>query len=342
MIPLGPLRVSDILNGAFTTIGRYWKQLLGTALAAYGVAAFLMIAAGFIAYASVSDQARAVFNMRGADEPTWPEIRPLLIAFACFWIVSVALVVLANVVIQTACPAIVQQAVLGRPITIDETARRAASRLGSVLGTVLLTVLIALPPIILFLIGFAGLLFLPNQVDEWPFEGPKWLFPVGMLGALALMPLSAWLWTRFSLAPSVAVIESSGPVASMRRSARLVDGAWWRIFGISLLGYALASVAAAMIQQVVNVVGLLSGQLTLTTSESRSPATQFLAFMGIYMVITLVAGVISQIITATLPQLVVNLLYVDQRIRNENLAPVLADAAGVTPAMGTPGTPPTH
>lgn len=327
VIPLGPLRVSEILNGAFATVGRYWKQLLGTALAAYGMAALLMAGAVAIAYLSVSDHVRTIFDERDAAEPPWAEIRPLVIAFVCLWIFAMILVMTANAVIQAACPAIVQQAVLGRPITFGETARKAGSRLASVLGAALLTALTAVPPMALFLLGFTGLLFLPNHVDGWPFHGPMWLFPVGLLGALALMPLSIWLWTRFSLAPSVAVIESSGPITALRRSARLVRGAWWRIFGVSLLGYLLAGVAAALIQQAVNLVGIITGQLNFATTGSDPSPAQFLAFLGGYMAITLVAGVISQIVTAAFPQLVINLLYVDQRIRTENLGPVLANAA---------------
>ncbi|MEK8142609.1 hypothetical protein NKH18_10685 [Streptomyces sp. M10(2022)] len=36
VIPLAPLSLGDVLNGAFSTIGRYWKQLFGMAAALYG------------------------------------------------------------------------------------------------------------------------------------------------------------------------------------------------------------------------------------------------------------------------------------------------------------------
>ncbi|WP_329069480.1 hypothetical protein [Streptomyces sp. NBC_01429] len=331
VIPLGPLRTSDILSGAFATISRYWKQLLGTALAVYGTAALAMAGAALVAYLAVGDHLRTIFGDRGDTEPPWAEIRPVVIAFACFWLFGVLLATATNAAIQTACPVIVQQAVLGRPVTIGEVARRTGARLPSVLGAVLLTFLTALPPAALFLLGCVGLLFVPSGAEDWPFEGPKWLLPVGFLGAFALMPLAVWLWTRFCLAPSVAVIESSGPVTALRRSAELVRGAWWRIFGVSLLGALLAGMAGALVQQVVNVLGMLTGQLSFTTDESGVSPARLLAFLGGYLIVTLVVGVISQAITATFPQLVLNLLYVDQRIRNENLGPVLATAASTSP-----------
>ncbi|RDG35599.1 hypothetical protein [Streptomyces corynorhini] len=329
VIPLAPLRTSDILNGAFSTISRHWKQLLGTALAVYAAAALLMAGAALVAYAAVGDHLRTIFGDRGDTEPPWAEIRPVVIAFVCFWLFGMVLLLISNTAIQAACPAVVRQAVLGRPITIGQVARTAGSRLASVLGASFLTFLTALPPLALFVLGCVGLLFVPSGADDWPFEGPRWLLPVGFLGALALVPLSTWLWIRFSLAPAVAVIESSGPITALRRSAELVRGAWWRIFGVSLLGTLLAGMAGALIQQIVNVVGMTGGQLSLTTDGSVIRPSQLLTFLAGYLVVALVAGVISQVVTATFPQLVLNLLYVDQRLRNENLGPTLAHAAGL-------------
>ncbi|HEY9438306.1 MAG TPA: hypothetical protein VIS29_06585, partial [Streptomyces sp.] len=39
VIPLAPLKLGDVLNGAFSTMGRYWKQVLGMGAALYGGAA---------------------------------------------------------------------------------------------------------------------------------------------------------------------------------------------------------------------------------------------------------------------------------------------------------------
>ena len=39
VIPLAPLGLGDVLGGAFSTMGRYWKQLFGMAAALYGGAA---------------------------------------------------------------------------------------------------------------------------------------------------------------------------------------------------------------------------------------------------------------------------------------------------------------
>lgn len=80
-----------------------------------------------------------------------------------------------------------------------------------------------------------------------------------------------WLWVRFSLAPAVAVIESRGPIAAMSRSAHLVRGAWWRIFGISLLAFAMAALAGLVFQQFVEALGVFPG--LFDTADDNSDLT---------------------------------------------------------------------
>ncbi len=43
------------------------------------------------------------------------------------------------------------------------------------------------------------------------------------------------------------MLEKQGIVTAMRRSARLVRGSWWRVFGIQLLAAIIAYVVAAII-----------------------------------------------------------------------------------------------
>ncbi|MFD7225970.1 oxidoreductase [Streptomyces sp. NPDC059892] len=332
MIPLAPLSLGDILGGAFATIGGYWKQLLGVAAAVYGMAVAAVATALAVAYALVGDRLREVVDTPHGVDPSWDDVRPLLIAFGCVWLLGMGILLVANAVVQAACSSVVQSAVLGRPTTFGAVWRRALSRFPAVLGAVILTGLIAVLPVALLTLGFTATLITYIAMDGSP-ASLFWLIPLGFLGALAVTPPAVWLWVRLCLAPAVAVIESRGPLASLRRSAGLVRGAWWRICGISLLAFAMASLAGFVIQQLINALTTVGNPLTPSALGGDPTAGQILVAVSGLLLLILVAQLIMQFLTTTFPQLVLNLLYVDQRIRTENLAPTLAEAAG-TPAHG--------
>lgn len=334
VIPLSPLDLGEILGGAFSTLGRYWKQLLGIAAAVYGTAFLLSGGALAVAYAAVGDHLETVADLPAGSNPAWADVQPLIVAFACLWIVVMAVLLLATAMMQTCCPAIVQEAVLGRRVKIGTVLLRALSRVPAVIGTVLLSGLIMLVPVLLFLTGLVATMATVIATGGWDPAGL--LIPLGFVGALVLWPPAVWLWVLFSLAPSAAVIESRGPAAALRRSAELVRGSWWRICGISLLAFVIASIAGMVIQQVFNMAGALPGAFDLGKLSYEPTFAEIFVAMSGYLILALVAQLISQIFATTFPQLVLNLLYIDQRIRHENLAPTLITAADTTPPPGPP------
>ncbi|MEE1754895.1 DUF7847 domain-containing protein [Streptomyces sp. SP18CS02] len=326
VIPLAPLGLGDILGGSFATIGRHWKQLLGIALAVYGAAALVVGAAVGIAYMSVRGTIDRV-AARPAEAPGRDEVVSLVITFGAVYLIGMLTLLVANSVIQASCPAVLQDAVLGRPTTFGRVWRRAWSRMPSVLGSVLLVSLISLIPLLLLATALIAMVvsFIAMAVDGS--DGFLGLTLLGFLGALATGPLAAWLWVKFSFAPAAAVFEGQGALAAMSRSSQLVRGAWWRIFGISLLAYVMAWFASYIIQLPFS---FLSWIPSVGMEEANSSGAA-LTIVITTMVFALVSQLIGQILTAAFPQLVVSLLYVDQRMRKENLAPALAEAAAVPP-----------
>ncbi|WP_078954124.1 oxidoreductase [Streptomyces globisporus] len=322
VIPLAPLGFGAILSGAFATFGRYWKPLLGVVGAVYGFMLLILGGAVGIGYAAVGDLFPAVFDLPAGQEPRWDDVRPLLVAFVCVWLAAVIAIVFANAVMTAACPAVVQEAVLGRATTFGAIWRRAWSRMPAVLGTVLLTSVALLLPAVLFLVGFVALLVALLAIRTGPLIAPFLAFA----GALVVLPLALWIWVKFSLAPAAAVMEGQGALASMRRSSSLVRGSWWRVFGYLLAVGAMATVASWVIQQVVSL--LISAPLAATDFSSDDPTALITSFMVLFGFLA-VSQLISQGIVSVFPPLVAALLYVDQRIRKENLAPELARAAGL-------------
>ncbi|MFG2756150.1 hypothetical protein [Streptomyces wuyuanensis] len=341
VIPLRPLDLGDVLSGAFATIGRGWKQLYGTAVAVYVLAALAVGGALVLAYSAVGDRLHEIIDLPPGEQPSWEQAQPLVVALASVWVFAVVVLLVSTAVVTAAVPAVLQDTVLGRPVVFGTVWRRAWGKVPAVVGTVLLTGLIALVPMALMMLGFMALMFsLVASLDGDGGGAAGGLAALGFLGLLATAPVVVWLWVRFSLAPHVVVFEGQGPIRSMRRSWDLVRGGWWRIFGISLLAYLMAAVVSFAIRQSIDVASAFPMAGGTAALDEGEDLTTFLVGMSGWFALAMVGQLVAQIVTSTFPQLVNGLLYVDQRMRNENLAPVLASAAGAPAPGPQPPAPP--
>ncbi|WP_329211289.1 DUF7847 domain-containing protein [Streptomyces sp. NBC_01708] len=337
VIPLAPLKLGDVLGGAFSTMGRYWKQLFGLAAALYGGAALLMAGAVAVAYSTVSGHLDHVISLDYDESASSTDIVPLVVAGGVLALLGIVTMAVVSGLMYAAVPAVLQEAVLGRPAAFAAVWRKAWAHVAPVIGALILTALVATVPVLLVMAAFIGVIISVLTMDSGGAAATA--VTLGILGALVTGPLAAWIWIKVCLAPAAVVFEGRGPVAALRRSAELVRGDWWRIFGITLLAALIAGAAGYVIQIPFSVLGLFPGMIgTASLEEDPSPTAVIVAMSG-YMVATLLGQLVSQIISTTFPQLVTGLLYVDRRIRTENLGPALAEAAGV-PAQGGPMPPP--
>ncbi|RPK41976.1 hypothetical protein [Streptomyces sp. ADI93-02] len=337
VIPLAPLKLGDVLGGAFSTMGRYWKQLFGLAAALYGGAALLMAGAVAVAYSAVSGHLDHVISLDHDESASSTDIVPLVVAGGVLALLGIVTMAVVSGLMYAAVPAVLQEAVLGRPAAFAAVWRKAWAHVAPVIGALILTALVATVPVLLVMAAFIGVIISVLTMDSGGAAATA--VTLGILGALVTGPLAAWIWIKVCLAPAAVVFEGRGPVAALRRSAELVRGDWWRIFGITLLAALIAGAAGYVIQIPFSVLGLFPGMIgTASLEEDPSPTAVIVAMSG-YMVATLLGQLVSQIISTTFPQLVTGLLYVDRRIRTENLGPALAEAAGV-PAQGGPMPPP--
>ncbi|MFI0966777.1 hypothetical protein ACH4S8_36160 [Streptomyces sp. NPDC021080] len=335
VIPLAPLGVDHILGGAFATMRRYAKPLFGLTFLGVAILAGLTLGLDYLAYLSVKTQLdRIIAAPRSVD---WTDLRTVLIAFGAVWVVGMVVSLVASSFVQASSAATLHDAVLGRRAQVGAVWKRAWSRTPSVLGVTLLLGLVVVVPLVLLVVLFG--LLLAAIASKAPLVAFS-LFPLVMLLAI---PLAVWLFVRFSFAPAAAVLEGASPVTAMRRSARLVRGAWWRTFGILLLG--------GLITLIVSLVVNVPFQLAMPTpqpydlSSAQEPVSvtevyaQILPSMGRSLVLSTIASLFVQLFSLVFMPLVGSLLYIDQRIRREGLADVLMRAAAVTEAPGGPGTP---
>ncbi|MER6313976.1 oxidoreductase [Streptomyces sp. NPDC001581] len=328
VIPLHPLAVGEILNGAFTSLRRYAKPLIGVMLAVQAIGIMIMVAAIGATVAVAQDRFATVFDLAPGEDPDGADVAALFLSFVPAGVLLLVVVAMGAAMIAALCPAVVQEAVVGRPTTFVAMWSRSWSRMPSVLGTLLLTGLIVGGPI-LVLYAVCIPLIVMSADDSGPPAALALLIP----GVFLYMPVAVWLMTRFSLAPAVAVCEGLGPIASMRRSAQLVSGGWWRAFGISLVGSIVAGAIGYAIQMPFAFVGMASLLPAMTAgSEGNGDPEEIIFGIIVYGIAVLIGGVLSSLFQYGFPSLVNALLYVDLRMRKENLAEALiaSAAAGAT------------
>lgn len=336
VIPLQPLSVGDILGGAFSAFRRNWKALVGVILAVQGIAILLVTLAVGIAVAVVFDRFSAVFDLGPGETAADEDVMALLLAFVPAAVLLMVTLTVGAAMISALGPAVIQEAVVGRTTTFGAMWRRCWSRLPAVLGTVLLAGLIAGGPMLL-----VYAVCLPLVIMSADGSGPPAALIVLILGVLVCVPVSVWLATRFSLAPAVAVCEGLGTVAALRRSAQLVKDDWWRVFGISTLGYFVAMAVGYVIQMPFTFVGMAAFLPSmLEAGDASADPEMVIAGLGVYVICILIGGLASGLFQFGFPPLVLALLYVDLRFRKENLAESLIAASTPTDARTDAPTPP--
>lgn len=187
--------------------------------------------------------------------------------------------------------AVLGPALLGRPATARTLLRAARPRFAAVLGTQLLVLgALAGPGAALLAAGLPPLL------------------------AAATLPAALVLGVLFALAPTVAVHEGLGPLGALRRSARLVRGAWWRTLVLTGLTAVLAAAGAYAVQ----LPFAFAGALSLIPAVDGG---------FVHALLTALGGMVAQTLLLCFPQLTAGLLYADRRLRREDLAAELTGQA---------------
>jgi hypothetical protein len=322
VIPLRPLGVGEILDGAVSTMRAYWRTVLGISLTVAVVTETLVI----LLQRFVLNDSASTDVLNDPNAPLRDVTRALgevTLSSGVVILISMIGTIIATALLTT----VTSRAVLGKSVTTGEAWRDARPQIPRLFGLIFLLLLIAvgvvfcgaLPGILVAVAGGGG-------------AGAA-LAALGILGA-AIVAL--WLMIRFSLASPALMLEKQGIVKSMSRSAKLVRGSWWRVFGIQLLAGIIANIIASIIViPFAALAAALSGEgvSNLLNGNSGHLGWTFLVVSGI-------GSVIGSMITFPITAGVTVLLYIDQRIRREALDLELARAAGVQGYSGTPGTTP--
>jgi hypothetical protein len=323
VIPLRPLGVGEILDGAVSTMRTYWRTVLGISLTVAVVTESLVVLLQGFVLNGTADTAALNDPDATLDELT-RTMGTTLLSSAVILLVSLLGAIVATALLTS----VTSRAVLGRPVTTAEAWREARPRLVKLFG---LTLLLPLMAVAVVLVGvLPGILVIAAGGGD----GGATLAVLGGLGAFVV---ALWLMIRFSLSSPALMLEKQGVLKSMGRSAKLVHGSWWRVFGIQLLAAIIANIVASIIViPFVYLAGTLSGD---GASGFLNASTASLDWT--FLVVSGIGSVIGSMVTFPITAGVTVLLYIDQRIRREALDLDLARAVGIQDyGTATPGPTP--
>ena len=148
------------------------------------------------------------------------------------------------------------------------------------------------------------------------------------VGLVLCLAPGIWLWGIWALAVPVLMVENRGIGSSLSRSKSLVDGMFWRVWGIRALGYLIGEVIAVGVGLVFGLLGLVvsGGHLVGTSVSSGYFGTGGGLPTGTVILLG-IGSAVAVMLTIPIRAAFDSLLYVDQRMRKENLAADLQAAA---------------
>ena len=309
IIPLRPLTVGELFNGAFQAVRVNPQTMFGFAFA---IMAIVGLVEAFFASSSTSSLTRALTS--GDSQDLVSSLGSSMGSFVTSGLSMLATAFLSGMLALT-----VWDAVLGRKSSPADAWHRFSPRFVPVLLATLLIGVIEFVAIMLVLLVFMIPFFLVvvNAASARSYDsasaGIGGAFAILFLMIVALIVVACFFTVKFAFTSSAVVLEGLGPVDAIKRSWSLSKGSFWRILGrIWLIG-----IVTGLISTVLGaVVGAILG-VGANAADSVGMLVAFSAFLSA-LLSAVVIPVQSSFYT---------LMYLDERMRKENLAPMIAQEA---------------
>ncbi|MBY8888033.1 hypothetical protein K7472_24795 [Streptomyces sp. PTM05] len=307
VIPLRPLGVGEIFDGAIATMRIHWRTVFGISL----VVALLTVTASTLVNGFFFDHGEGVDALRSTPDPTLHDMVHAVGDTLAGGLLASVISVLGQIVATAMLTMIVSRAVLGRATDANEAWRDARPQVPRLLGLTLLLPLIAGAVLAVSVAPGTAVALLGNGDAGAGFIA---------LGVLVGTVVAVWLLVSLCLASPALMLERQGVLTSIARSFRLVRGTWWRVFGVQLLSVLLTLV-------VTSIIGIPFSMVASVTSGGGTTGWP-------YLIITGLGTVVGATLTFPFSAGVSVLLYLDQRIRKESLDVELIRAAAPTRPTG--------
>ncbi len=303
IIPLRPLNLGEILDGAFKAVRANPTVMFGFAAVVVGAAVVL---GSFIQWGVAGTLSSSVGSLASEVDPTGQTGLADSLGGSLAQLVSYPLLAVATTVLTGALIVSVSRSVIGTKISVGELWSQSWKRVlflafvfSPVQGLVVLVAwaVLAVPVVLLATNGQTG-----SAVA------------LGVLGALGLLVASLWFQVRTLLMPATIVLEGTSIREAITRGWVLTRGSFWRLFGINWLTALIAGVVAQVVTVPATGIALwLAGPNYLTS--------------GTGIAITAIGTAVGSTFTVVFSASVIALLYIDVRMRREGLDIELAQAA---------------
>ncbi|PWW54195.1 hypothetical protein [Actinokineospora spheciospongiae] len=229
VVPLRPLALHDLVEGAYLAVRRNAGALLGFTLGVLLAVELLHWLLSTLVLGSVPSASAVPTD----GTASWEQLRPLVIDYLLY----LGLGSVFGLLITGVVTVVVTRAVFGHRTGLGPALAETGRALPRLLGVLLVEALL------IGLIAFANIALLAV------------LGPVAVLLMMITLPAVVYLAIAFTFAQSVAVVEEVSPVASLSRSRELVHAVgWWRVLGVTALvvlaGGLLAALAQALFAQI--------------------------------------------------------------------------------------------
>lgn len=308
IIPLRPLSLGEIYDGAFAAIRKNPKVMLGVVALVTAVATIVPALISYLLAPSANqwlddgvvtlfdDGSGQVSSELGLDGLAGQLSQTLLVTIGVYLgsIVTTGLLIVA-----------ISRSVIGKSFTVSELWVQVRSKL---LGLVAISLL---PSIGILLVAgvFVGVVALLAAADSVGL-----VLLVTVVALVVIVVVAVWLTTRFILTPAAYVLEGQGLRASISRGWTLSRGSFWRLFGI----YLLSSIITSIVSSLIASPGAIIAGIVFPAGDTVPLGA---------VAITVVSQIIASTISTTFLSSVVALLYIDVRMRREGLDVELAAAA---------------
>ncbi len=283
IVALRPLSVGEILDGGFSTVRRHPRVVFGVALVLGAVTQLITFA-----LASSLRDAGATTTVEG------DRIMTVNSGDIAATVVTLVVSAILGFLLTGVVSAVVGKAILGQPVDGREVIGAAASR-------------------------WLPLLVVGTLAGALPLL-PALFLVLGPLGFIPFAVAAVYLWGQLALALPAFVLEKLGPIQALKRSWRLVRGAFWRTWSLRALMTIITGLAASVLALPftgVTIARAFHGSGTTTSS----------------LLLTALGDGLGWIITQPVLAATITLIYVDRRMRAEAFDMQLARAVQIPGPM---------
>ena len=329
LIPLRPIEFGTVLGASFQVLRRNPRPTFGAALLLNALVVFISTGISTVIVVSGLERASRA-SLSDFDTIFAGTIALTLVAT----LLAVGISIVAQALLQGVISIEVSRATLGEKLTLRQLFEIGRGRWWALIGwTALLGVII--------LVAFAVLIGL--SIGFFAFGDP--IAIVGgiillLVGILGLIVVTVWIATMLAFVPASIVIERLPIGTAVRRSWRLVRGAFWRILGTLLLITVMVNIAVSVVTTPIQLVATFAAPLVNPAGQIETDLTVFFALNLVVIGITAVVGAIGAVLTTA----ATSLLYIDRRMRTEGLDLELqrhvelraSGAAGADPYLTAP------